>query len=307
MTRSTTSIAVAICTYNRNEALCTLLEALLVSAAQAAKRVVIGVVIVDDSADGRALAVVQGYEGRFDLGITYRISGRQNISLARNLAIETACEIADWTAMIDDDCEPKPEWLEALLDIQGRTGADAVTGTMIRRVPPGSPRWLTEEPFLDLGLDCPEDGAEVTCASTFNSMISSRWLREHPTIRFQPELGVIGGEDMVFYRGAHAAGLRIYYSDRAAVYENEPPARATLAYQLRCFFWHGNSSYVTSVRSGIHPFRMFLHGANSLRLALWRPIGRVCRGHRPQLRYCLASVLHALGKMIGPLGIQVRH
>jgi succinoglycan biosynthesis protein ExoM len=307
MTNSITTIAVAICTYNRNEALSTLLEALIVSAAHVAKRVTISVVIVDDSSDGRARTVAQQYEGRFDLGIAYRISGRQNISLARNLAIETASEIADWTAMIDDDCEPGPEWLEALLDIQLRTGADAVTGTMIRRAPPGSPKWLTEEPFLELGLVHPKDGAEVTSASTFNSMISSRWLREHPTIRFQPELGVIGGEDMVFYRGAHAAGLRIHYSDRAVVYENQPPARATLTYQLRCFFWHGNSSYVTSVRSGVHPFRLFLHGANSLRQALLRPIGRACRGYRPQLRYCLASVLHALGKIIGPLGIRVRH
>lgn len=307
MTSPITSIAVAICTYNRNEALSTLLEALLVCAMHVAKRALVGVVIVDDSPDGRARTVVRRYEGCFDLGITYCISGRQNISLARNVAIETASEIADWTAMIDDDCEPRPEWLEALLDIQGQMGADAVTGTMVRRMPPGSPKWLTEEPFLDLGLDRPEDGAEVTSASTFNSMISSRWLREHSTIRFQPELEVIGGEDMVFYRSAHAAGLRIHYSDRAAVYENEPPARATLAYQLRWFFWHGNSSYVTSVRSGIHPFRMFLHGANSLQRALFRPIGRVCHGQRPQLRYCLASMLHALGKMIGPLGIRVRH
>jgi succinoglycan biosynthesis protein ExoM len=307
MTNAKTSIAVAICTYNRNEALATLLDALLISAARVVNRAVIGVVVVDDSADERARTVVQRYDGYFDLGIIYRISGRQNISLARNLAIETSIKIADWTAMIDDDCEPRPEWLEALLDIQGRTGADAVTGTMIRRMPPGSPKWLAEEPFLELGLDCPNDGAEVTSASTYNSMISSRWLREHPTIRFQPELGVIGGEDMVFYRGAHAAGLRIHYSERAAVYENEPPSRATFSYQLRWFFWHGNSSYVTSVRSGIHPFRMFIHGINSLLLALLRPIGRMCRGRNPQMRYCLASVLHALGKMIGPLGIRVRH
>ena len=301
------TIAVAICTYNRNEALTTLLEALLCSAAHLARRAAIGVVIVDDSADGQARAVVERFEGRFELGITYRISGRQNISLARNTAIETASEIADWTAMIDDDCEPVPEWLGALLETQQRTGADAVTGTMVRRVPTGSPRWLTDEPFLELGLRESEEGAELTLAATFNSMISSRWLKQHPSIRFQPTLGVIGGEDMVFYRAARAAGLRIHYSKRASVYENEPPSRATLSYQLRLFFWHGNSSYVTSVRSGTHPVRLFLHGARSLQQALLRPIVRVCRGQRPQLRYCLASVLHAAGKLIGPLGIRVKH
>ena len=87
------------------------------------------------------------------------------------------------------------------------------------------------------------------------SMISSKWLKEHPTIRFHPNLGVVGGEDMVFYRTARAAGLRIRHSERGWVYENEPPSRATLSYQLRLFFWHGNSSYVTSVRSGVSPTR----------------------------------------------------
>jgi glycosyltransferase involved in cell wall biosynthesis len=301
------TIVVAVCTYNRNGPLSTLLEALLINAKRLAERAAVGVVVVDDSADGKAREVVNNFEGRFELGIVYRISGRQNISIARNLAIETASGLADWTAMTDDDCEPVPEWLAELLDMQQRTGADAVTGPMVRRVPPDSPRWLSEEPFLTLGVEHPDDGAEVTSAATFNSMISSRWLKEHPEIRFQPSSGVIGGEDVVFYRSAHAAGLRIRHSERAFVYENEPPSRATFAYQLRLFFWHGNSSYLTSVGTGVPPTRMVLHGANSMRKALVRPIIRISRGQRPQLRYCLASVLHAIGKMSGPLGVRVYH
>jgi succinoglycan biosynthesis protein ExoM len=301
------TIAVAICTYNRNEALATLLEALLTSVRHLAGRGAVGVVIVDDSTDGRARAVVERYTGRFELGTIYRASGRQNISLARNIAIEAAMDMADWTVTIDDDCEPVEEWLDALLETQRQTGADAVTGPMIRRVPSGAPKWLTDEPFLELGLEHPADGAELSSGSTFNSMIRSEWLKKHVDIRFPPALGVIGGEDMVFYRAARAAGLRIRYSQRACVYENEPPSRANLAYQLRLFFWHGNSSYVASVRSGVRPTRMLLHGASSFARALLRPIIRVSRGQRPQLRYCLASVLHAAGNIIGPLGVRVGH
>lgn len=309
MTKSTTcpTIAVVICTYKRNEALKTLLEALLVCGERVAKRAAVGVVVVDDTTEGNARTVVEQFEGRFELGLTYRISGRQNISLARNLAIETGSEIADWTAMIDDDCEPVPEWLVAMLDTQQETGADTVTGTMVRRMPAGSPKWLTTEPFLEYGLHGADDGAQVPLASTFNSMISSRWLKEHPTIRFQPDLGVTSGEDMVFYSSARAAGLKIHYSERAYVYENEPPSRATLSYQLRAFFWHGNSTYVTSVRNGAHPVRMFLHGANSMRKALSRPIIRLSRGEGPQMRYCLASALHATGIMIGVCGVRLNH
>src|SRR5262249_3658014 len=117
----------------------------------------------------------------------------------------------------------------------------------------------------------------------------------------------IGGEDMVFYRTAADQGLKIRYAEQAYVYENEPLSRATLRYQLYLFFWHGNSSYVTTVNDGIKPWRIFLHGFNSLLKALIRPVARIVHGKRPQLRYCLASVLHAIGKMSGPIGIRVPH
>jgi len=299
---------VAICTYNRNGPLSSLLDALLVSVARLNNRAAVGVVIVDDSTDGKARDVVDRFDGRFELGIHYRVSGRQNISIARNVAIKAASEKADWVAMTDDDCEPSPEWLEALLNTQQFTGADAITGLMIRRPPPGSPQWITDEPFLQVGVErSEEDSAIVLTAATHNSMISGRWLREHPTIRFEPQMGAIGGEDMVFYRAAHAAGLNIRYSRRAIVYENEPQSRMNLRFQLHSFFWHGNSSYITNVCSGITPGRMMLHAANLLRRACMRPILRIFHGQRPQLRYCLASVLRAIGILLGPLGIRVRH
>src|SRR5581483_690965 len=302
------TIAVAVCSYNRNEELSNLLDALLASSAHLGNRAAVGVVVVDDSADGKARSVVEPYRHRFELGVDYRISGKQNISIARNLAISAAGEMADWIAMTDDDCEPVVVWLEALLDTQQRMGVDAVTGMMVRLVPPGSPDWLIDEPFLNVGLECfPKDGEVVTTAATHNSMISSRWLKQHPTIRFQPDLGVVGGEDMVFYRSASAAGLRIGYSRRAIVQEKEPPSRLTLKFQLRSFFWHGNSSYVTNVRNGVSPFRMLLHGTKVLTKAVVRPIHRILHGQTPQLRYCLASVFRAIGMMIGPFGIRVRH
>lgn len=300
-------IAVAICTYNRHEPLAVLLEALVANAARLAGRAAVGVAVVDDSSDGNARHVVERFSKRFELGLEYRVSGRQNIALARNMALETAMGIGDWIAMTDDDCEPLPEWLEALLDVQQRTGSDAVTGPMRRRVPPGSPRWLTDEPFLFIGLSSLQDGQEMFNAATHNSMISSRWLRERPWMRFDPALGETGGEDPVFFRAAHAEGLRIHHARGAVVYENEPPSRATLGYQLRMFCWFGNNSYITSVRSGVHPLRMVRHGVKLLFRALLRPLVLLAGGESPQLRYGLASTLLAVGMLIGPAGVRLRH
>lgn len=302
-----TSIAVAICTFKRNQDLTVLLRALLACAERVRERAAIGVVVVDDTATGDARVVAERFADDFELGLHYRISGRQNISLARNMAVEAAIGIAEWTAMTDDDCEPPPEWLERLLDGQGRTDVDCVTGRMIRRAPPGSPRWLMDEPFFELGVEEPADGAEMEAGATFNSMARSRWLKDHADVRFDPAFGVVGGEDMVFFRAARRAGLRICFVAGAHVYENESAARATFRYQLYVHLWHGNSASLSSMRSGIPRWRMAIHGGASLVRAFRRPVARVAAGRTPQLRYSLADVLHATGKLAGVLGMRVRH
>ena len=302
-----TTIAVAICTYKRNGPLTVLLESLITCADRVRERSAVGVVIVDDTKDELARPVAEAFEGRFELGLCYRVSGKQNISMARNLAIETAMEVADWTAMTDDDCEAPAHWLEALMETQTRTGADAVTGRMVRRVPDGSPRWITEEPFLELGVEQFADGTEMPSAATFNTIISSAWLKANPEIRFAPAYGVVGGEDMVFFRAAKAAGLSIRFSERGFVYENESAQRATLGYQLYVYFWHGNSAALSCIESGMSRPRMFVHGAASFVRALGQPFGRLLRGEKPQLRFGLAQVLHAVGKLLGTFGVRIEH
>jgi succinoglycan biosynthesis protein ExoM len=302
-----TTIAVAICTYKRNDLLTRLLDALPVCAERVRGRAAVGVVVVDDTSEGLARPVAEAFTDRFELGLEYRISGKQNISLARNLAVETAMEMGDWIAMTDDDCEPPPEWLEALFELQQQTGASAVTGRMVRRVPEGSPDWITEQPFLELGVEERPDATPVETAATFNSVLSSEWLRKHPRIRFDPDMGVIGGEDMVFFRAARAAGLEIRFSASGFVYENEPADRATFGYQLYVYFWHGNSAALACIESGMKPWRMFIHGGASLGRAMARPVARLLRGHKPQWRFCLAQVLHAIGKLLGTLGVRIEH
>lgn len=301
------SIAIAVCTYKRNEDLAVLLRALAACAERIGDRAAIGVAITDDTAAGEARSVAESAAGWFELGLQYRISGKQNISLARNMAIETAMGMADWVAMIDDDCEPPVQWLEALFDAQQKSGVPAVTGRMVRRVPPGSSRWLTDEPFLELGVHDPPDGSAMDIAATFNSMISAEWLRRHPHIRFDPAFGVIGGEDMVFYRAARAEGLEIRFAANGFVYENEPAARATLAYQLYVHFWHGNSACLSLRERGAPRWRMLVHAGASLARAIGRPVGRIVRGKTPQLRFALAMILHALGKLAGVFDVRIAH
>jgi glycosyltransferase involved in cell wall biosynthesis len=300
-------IIVAICTYKRNEPLRTLLSALVKVAAETEDRARVGVVVVDDNPDRRAEAVVAEFQDAFSLGIRYRASGKANISIARNLAVNTALEDADWIAMIDDDCEPEPDWLNAYLDVLEKTGADCAFGAMNLRVPPGSPAWLTEQPFFDdIRFDYPE-GTSTNLAATNNSIIRADFLRGHPEIRFEPRYGKLGGEDMIFYRSAHNAGLKICFTRKAGVWGNEPPERATFKHLLNYRFWLGNSMFVTNHHFGDSKARLFLRGGKLTVQASLRPLSRLMRGNRPQWRYSVASFATGLGLMSGAVGYLKQH
>lgn len=300
-------IIVAICTYKRNEPLRTLLSALIKVAETVREQAEVGVVVVDDNPDHRARAVVDEFQGVFALGVRYRTSGKGNISIARNIAINTASEDAEWVAMVDDDCEPEPTWLCAYLDVLEATGADCATGPMNLRVPAGSPAWLHEQPFFDDVRFDYENAAPMNLAATNNSIIRASFLRGHPEIRFKPEFGKLGGEDMVFYRSAHGAGLKIRFAKGAGVWGNEPPDRATFKHQIMYRFWLGNSMFVTNSYFGDSKARMFLRGGKMFALALVRPICRVLHLSRPQWRYCVASSASGIGLITGVFGFRKEH
>jgi glycosyltransferase involved in cell wall biosynthesis len=302
-----TTVAVYVCTYQRNEPLRTLLTSIAEAATTAAPRACVGVIVVDDNPDGRAREVAAAFEGCFGAGVHYRHVGSRNIATARNAGLEAGMELGDWVAMTDDDCEVSREWLAALLDVQERTGVAAVTGPLEHLLPPGAPAWLRDQPFAAAGLWSAADGAIVEKAQTHNSMISSAWLRDHPEIRFDPKLGTLGGEDMDFYRRARAEGLTIAWSAGAVVHAVEPLDRTTFRFVVGRFYWLGNTEYVTNHVAGVAPARLFVRGAKHALASALRPFARLLRGSSPQWRYAAARLAQYGGLMAGAFGVRVAH
>ena len=143
---------------------------------------------------------------------------------------------------------------------------------------------------------------------TNNSFVSSSFLRERPTLRFAPELGVVGGEDMVFFRTAHDDGLDIRFSASSLVVGHEPPERTTFGHQLRAKFWLGNTEYVTQAELGSGGRVRWL--ARSLKGVIdstIRPFQRLVRREDPQFRYAVAMCARAIGNAAGALGVKLRH
>ena len=303
-----TSIAVYVCTYKRNEPLARLLGTLQVASDAVAGRAEIGVVIVDDNPDGRAKAVVDGFDHHFPLGLHYRHAGSQNISIARNTGLDAASRIGDWVAMTDDDIMVPADWFTQHLDLQARTGADATTGPLLLQFPADAPSWIHDEPFDRFGLLDFEEDEQVPICATGNSMLRASFLLENPDIRFDPDLGVLGGEDMVFYRAAVGRGLRCFFSTKTAVYEVEPHERSTLRFQLGRAMWMGNTRFLTNHRSGdATRSRLFLRGGRHVARALVRPFARLAARDAPQLRFTAALACEGLGMMAGVFGVELDH
>ncbi len=301
-------VVVAVCTYRRNGQLRLLLEALLEVHDVSALVCSLGVVIVDDTSGHEAESVVAAFEGEFELGIHYRVSGQQNISLARNIGLEAAMTLGDWIAMTDDDCVPDPHWVIEMLEAHDSSGAMAISGPLVRRAPAGSPRWLTDQPFLQQGINSFADGADMQIGSTHNSMIATSWLLEHPDHRFDPRLGRVGGEDMVFYRTAHERGLRISFASDAVVFEDQVPERCRYRYLLKNSLWLGNSRYVTLTEAReASRLRMLVHGSGEVGRASVASAIALVRHGRPHARYALFRAVGGLGTILGVMGLRINH
>jgi succinoglycan biosynthesis protein ExoM len=301
-------VAACVCTYRRNEPLHRLLTRLAAMAADAQGRYTLGVVVVDDNPGGTAEPVPEEFAQQFPLGVHYRRSGHQNISLGRNIALEAGCEIADFIVMTDDDCLPDPVWIDALLATRSATGADSVSGPMLVALPPGAPPWLTTQGVFDDEQERHTDGAIIPLGQTNNCLLSVPWLVAHPDHRFDPEFGRIGGEDMVFFRGAVALGLKSVYSTAAIVRADEPLNELTLRALMRSRFWWGNSEAITNLRlDDVSRLRVALRGIRRIVQASVKPLANLVHRRPSQTRASIITASRGAGMVVGALGKKVNH
>ena len=302
-----TRVAVCLCTYRRNEPLARLLQRLAQIQAQS-PHLELAVVVADDNPNAAAGEVVEQFAGSFALGAHHLVNGTQNISNGRNLVLAAALELADVLVMTDDDCLPELQWIDALLATFAATGAHSVTGPMIADLPDDAPKWIRREGLFERLESFPTADSPLDHGQTNNCLISCVWLREHPDHRFDPALGTLGGEDMVFFRGAIALGMQSWFSASARVHAMEPIDELRLGALLRTYCWLGNSEAVTNLQLGsASRGRLLLRGVRRTLSAAAVPVRRVLRGRPPGLRSTSVLVARGLGLVIGALGVRVRH
>lgn len=228
-------VVVAAATYRRPEALAALLPALQeqVRAASAVlgPTCALELLVVDNDPAASARAAVEAAARGAEVPLRYAHEPRPGIGHARNRLLSEAAG-ADVLVLLDDDELPRPGWLTGLLTTAARHGAAAVAGPVHPVFPAGEDPWIAaggaarreERPGL-------ATGTVLRRAATNNLLLDLRFLARHG-LRFDPALGLTGGEDSLLTGRITAAGGRIVWCAEAGVEETVTPQRNTRAFHL---------------------------------------------------------------------------
>ncbi len=221
------TVAVCICSYQREIGLARLLKGLKGQPTPQGWETQIRVVSNDPDVD----------RGRFEECV-HRVlpeaivafEPRQNIAHARNASI--ALGQADAFAFIDDDECPSERWLFSLLVRLDDPAVDAVFGPVLGVQHGRAPRWLEKTGAFDkLG---PDHDGEINWTQTRTSSTLVRGSLMGPdAFLFNPAYGQSGGSDTELFRRMELDGARFVHERKAFVYEENDPARCNLRAVVR--------------------------------------------------------------------------
>ena len=151
-------VAICVCTHSRSQGLTRLLVSLQDIDLSGYNPDAVELIVVDNNPDPEIRAICERAAPRLPVSVHYTTEPRSGITFARNRAVEVALERgADFVAFIDDDDQPKSDWLIQLLDRQSVTGADMVFGTWV--LDSLMPQWARDSGiFPRQGLEKPSLG-----------------------------------------------------------------------------------------------------------------------------------------------------
>jgi succinoglycan biosynthesis protein ExoM len=230
------TLVVGVLTYRRADQLCTGLSVILaqVSILNADGRGISArVLVVDNDPAGSARSAVASLA---DDRVKYAHEPVPGISAGRNRALDEASD-ADLLAFIDDDETPRPGWLTALVDTWLSTRPTAVMGRVFFNVPADADPWVVAGGFFVRPRR--PTGAEIAVAGAGNLLLDLRQVRALG-LRFDPRLGLSGGEDTLFSRQLVRRGGRIVWCDESVADDYVPAKRATRQWVLQRAWRVGN-------------------------------------------------------------------
>jgi succinoglycan biosynthesis protein ExoM len=235
-------VAICIATYRRPDGLRKLLDSLnVLTFTQDTPRIT--VVILDN--DGTSTLTAADLRVAFPC--VYRIEPQRGLAAVRNACLDAVPDDTDFIAFIDDDEWAAPEWLDALLAMQMKTGAEIIQGPVVPVYPRAAPAWMRAGGYHEVGPF--EDGEQLTHGASGNVLIRRAAIIAAGA-RFHADFNATGGEDVDFFHHLLSHGCRIVAASRALAYEAVPTDRMTLAWVLRRRFRTGHTLGKIAQRQG---------------------------------------------------------
>jgi glycosyltransferase involved in cell wall biosynthesis len=254
------------------------------------------IVIVDNDASESARPSVEAFAKGSRVGIWYFVEPQQNISLARNKAIENAK--GELVALIDDDELPGERWLLELYGALKRFGADGVLGPVLPYFEQQPPDWVLKGRFFERPNH--ETGHKLAWQNTrTGNALLRRDLFKEGGNWFDPAFGS-GGEDKDFFRRKIEEGHVFVWCREAGVFEIVPPERWRTAVLVKRALLRGRMA----LRSSSPKARNVLMSLVAI------PIYTACLpllyilGHHLFMQYLIRDCDH-LGKVLTLLGINL--
>jgi glycosyltransferase involved in cell wall biosynthesis len=184
-----------------------------------------------------AEAVVDEFRSASGIQITYCVEPRQNISLARNKAIENAK--GDFVAFIDDDEFPTKRWILTLFEACEKFSVDGSIGPVMRHFDVTPPDWVVTGNFYQRPTYPTGQIIDWSMGRTNNVLIKAAVIpADEPA--FRPEFR--SGEDQDFFRRVIQGGRSFVWCNEAIVYEVVPPIRWKRSFMLRRALLQGTVS-----------------------------------------------------------------
>ena len=291
ITRGLPHITICVCTYKRVSYLAYLLGQL--DAEDTGGLFTYSILVVDNDRFRSAEAVVVAFSHTSAIETQYLVETRQNIALARNLAVQNAR--GNFIAFIDDDEFPTKHWLRTLFTECEKRHVDGVLGPVKPRYETEPPKWVVVGGFYDrpsypTGLVI--DGSK---GRTGNVLFRREIIDGEPR-PFWPEFRT--GEDQNFFGRMILKGYVFIWCQEAVVYEWVPPIRWNRIFMLRRALLRGTTS---ALGGSIEPKDILKSILAVPAYAVALPFALLI-SHGKFMLY-LVSLCDHLGKLLALLGI----
>jgi succinoglycan biosynthesis protein ExoM len=232
----TLPVAVCVCTYQRPLQLSRLLDSL----ANIARPSSTSFIVVDnDGSDAEIEERVAQFRNRSRARVEYVVERTAGIAAARNTAVASACAMGAKTiAMLDDDEWAPPEWLSELIKVRDVSGAAVVGGPVRPVFEAGTSDIEGYESLWSIGKGSRDGRVFVSC--TCNCLIETSATSALGNDPFPTNFGLTGGEDAVFFRRLHNAGVKMEWAENAVLFEAVPRVRARFSWMRQRWYRQGN-------------------------------------------------------------------